>query len=136
MCALCDLSLQISINFITQGKEHKDITYEDEKQPFKMKFLWAPLMKNLEDKLLRTVISETKATVIPNIDGETKTNVVQVDFIVIGIGLWSLQHGSLKDAGKSERLFHKFTQGLPRIIQVHQLEVRYSCARELLISLH
>ena len=110
--------------FTFQGKEHSDLAYKDKDHPFVMKFLWAPLMTFVEEKLLKTVIAETKASYVTDLDAKDKKpkTRVQVDYIILGIGLWSMQHGSLKDPKKSDDVLEKFKQGLPRIVQV-----TYSC---------
>ena len=76
-------------------------------------------MADVEKRLLEIVLTQTKASIISGPDTTQKNEtVVKVDFLVIGIGLWTMKRGGIDDPTMSLMRLRNFKNGLPRIIQV------------------
>ena len=79
--------------------------------PIKARFLWAPQMHNVLQKLTTIVLPMTKKAA--EIKGQNP-----VDFIVIGFGLWSMQQASLKNLQSRWSFYERYKGGLPAVIEV------------------
>ena len=115
---MCSINSENFSNFQIDGSEV--FPFVDPDTRFGMTFLWTPFMADIERRLLQNVLAEARTSIVAKPDQKNVTveKPVTVDFLILGIGLWTMKRGDAKDREKSLRRVRQFEQGLPRIIQV------------------
>ena len=86
-----------------------DLKYFDQKRSFEISSLWSPLPQDVERNMRLYILDQSTGILKKSRD---------IDLIILGFGLWSIQPKNLTTETETQKRYTDFENSLPQIVKV------------------